>query len=216
MRASSSSSSSGAEMSSSRSTAIWWVYSSRALWTDSHSPIAIESAPARSPAKPATRTAAPPPEAPATPIERLRLETSPSLAPRTAARRALPPPIRWRPSMRATVPPAIPRPPESSRRRRACERSSAGMFAVASGCASYIRWSADSFWAMVATTAPAPKRRAIQIKTRVRHEGRRGRAAIPAASSRSRQTAPWRTSVAASRRYSSRRAGSCSAAAITS
>jgi hypothetical protein len=43
--------------------------------------------------------------APATPMTRLRLETRPSFAPSTAARSALPPPARWRPSNCATAAP---------------------------------------------------------------------------------------------------------------
>src|ERR1700712_3972512 len=53
----------------------------------------MEQAPATSPARPVSimvRSAA---AAPATPITRLRLETSPSLAPSTAARSALPLPL---------------------------------------------------------------------------------------------------------------------------
>src|SRR5207245_7625986 len=46
--------------------------------------------------------------APATPITRLRLEHSPSFAPSTAARSALPPTLRWRPSIRASSLPCAP------------------------------------------------------------------------------------------------------------
>ena len=97
---------------SSASTSICRWFSSRELVTDSHSPIAIEQAPATSPASPVSRIVRPDTSAPATPITRLRFETSPSLAPSTAARSALPP-VRWRPSSRARL---LPEAPEGSRR----------------------------------------------------------------------------------------------------
>ena len=87
---------------------------------------------------------------------------------------------------------------------------------VASGCASYISWSVDSRSAIVETIADGPNRRAIHIRILVRQEGRSCPVAMPAASKCSRQTAPWRTSASASRRYSSRRTGFASAAAIAS
>src|SRR5665213_2235391 len=65
---------------------------SRDVLTESHSPMAIEQAPAMSPARPDTSNACAEIPAPKTPATRLRLETRPSLAPSTAARRALPPP----------------------------------------------------------------------------------------------------------------------------
>ncbi len=68
--------------------------------------------------------------APATPITRLKLESSPSLAPSTAALRALPPlAALWRPSRRAMAPPSSPVPgaaSEIAETSLACERSSAG------------------------------------------------------------------------------------------
>jgi hypothetical protein len=48
-------------------------------------------APAKRPAIPVTKMARPSRAAPATPMTRLRFDTSPSLAPMTAARSALPP-----------------------------------------------------------------------------------------------------------------------------
>ena len=66
--------------------------------TEIHSPIAIEPAPASSPARPVTRTVSAETCAPATPITRLKFDSSPSLAPSTAARSALPLAARWRPS----------------------------------------------------------------------------------------------------------------------
>ena len=65
--------------------------------------------------------------APATPITRLKFDSSPSFAPSTAARSALPLAARWRPSSRPSAEPSTPGPPESERSSRACERSSAAM-----------------------------------------------------------------------------------------
>src|SRR5260221_5357137 len=96
MRTSSSCSTSGAVSSSWASSAICRAAISRALLTESHSPMAMEHEPAARPARPASRIVWPSAAAPATPMTRLRFETRPSLAPRTAARRALPPPPRWR------------------------------------------------------------------------------------------------------------------------
>ena len=59
MSRSSSSSSSGKAASSSASTAIWFAYSSRELWTLSHSPSAIDNDPASRPAIPAITIGAP-------------------------------------------------------------------------------------------------------------------------------------------------------------
>ncbi len=56
-----------------------------------YSPAAIDKAPASRPATPAVTTLAAVAPAPATPMIRLALETSPSFTPNTAARR-LPPP----------------------------------------------------------------------------------------------------------------------------
>jgi hypothetical protein len=112
---------------SSASTAICRWFSSRELVTDSHSPIAIEQAPATSPANPVNRIWRPGTAAPATPITRLRLETRPSLAPSTAARSALPPP-RCRPSSRARLLPDAPLGSADAiaSTTRLCERSALG------------------------------------------------------------------------------------------
>ena len=85
--------------------------SSRDELTDSHSPIAIEQAPAARPASPVNRIVFSAAFAPATPITRLRFETSPSFAPSTAARSAFPPSARWRPSSLASALPGSPRSP---------------------------------------------------------------------------------------------------------
>ena len=82
--------------------------SSRELVTDTHSPRAIEQAPASRPAMPPIRMVWLSTEAPATPMTRLRFEQRPSLAPSTAARRALPPMLRCRLSSRASSPPEAP------------------------------------------------------------------------------------------------------------
>ena len=109
------------------------------MLTDSHSPKAIEHAPANRPARPVTRIACGARFAPATPMTRLRLEHNPSLAPSTAARSALPPRARCRPSSRAIVAP-LNAPGDraaSASMMRACERSAAGNPpATASGCLS--------------------------------------------------------------------------------
>ncbi len=66
------------------------LFISRLLVTDSHSPSAIEQAPAVRPASPARMTASREAAAPSRPITRQKLDTSPSLTPSTAARKALP------------------------------------------------------------------------------------------------------------------------------
>ena len=200
MSVSSSSSSCGTLRSSSRSTFTWWANNSRALCTDSHSPIAIESAPASIPARPAIRTACPPCDAPATPMEMLRLETRPSFAPSTAARSWFPPLPRWRPSIRAIVPPSMPRPLASSRKRRAWDRSSPGIRSRASGWSSYIASSEASRSAMVGTTRLVPKWAAMNMRTRARHAGAIRLVSTPVVSSRSRQTPAWIDSTSTIRR----------------
>src|SRR3990172_3717590 len=86
MRASSISSSSGMAASSARSSSIWRSKSSRCDCMLIHSPAAIEKAPARRPAMPASRIMLGWAAAPATPITRARLLTSPSLTPKMVAR----------------------------------------------------------------------------------------------------------------------------------
>src|SRR2546421_148914 len=109
MSFSSSPSPSGSSRSSLASMRISRCASSRELVTDTHSPSAIEPAPARSPARPVTRMPWLSIDAPATPMTRLRFEQSPSFAPRTAARSALPPTDRCRPSSRPRKLPCRPR-----------------------------------------------------------------------------------------------------------
>ena len=84
---------------------------------------------------------------------------------------------------------------------RACERSSAGRFAAtASGWWSYIAVAADSMRATIGATAPVPKRRASQPRTRTRRDGRSAGTSTPAARSFSSQSERWRSSVSAMRR----------------
>ena len=85
-------------------------------------------APASNPANPVIRIKCESIAAPATPMTRLRIETRPSLAPNTPARRAFPPIDRCLPSSRATALPAKPLPcPASILKIRACDRSSFGI-----------------------------------------------------------------------------------------
>src|SRR5215213_568721 len=77
--------------------------------TELYSPAAMEIDPATSPARPATRTTAGAGSAPATPRIRPRLETRPSLTPKTAARAAPPVTSRWWPSSGEAWVRAIPR-----------------------------------------------------------------------------------------------------------
>ena len=104
--------------------------SSRALsslldWTEIHSPMAIEQAPAINPATPVIRMSLEATPAPATPITRLALDTRPSFTPRTAARSAFPPAARPRCSRASARPIGSPRvSPTSVARARACCSSS--------------------------------------------------------------------------------------------
>ena len=159
---------------SSASTAICCWFSSRELVTDSHSPIAIEQAPATRPARPVNRIVFPGTAAPATPMTRLRLETSPSLAPSTAARSALPP---------VAVPAFEPRQAAArgaGRQRRGHRLDDPVVRALgagrppatASGCWSYWPLSRRSRCSASASTNCGPKRRASQASARVRHPGR--------------------------------------------
>ena len=176
--------------------------SSRELVTDSHSPIAIEHAPATSPASPVSRIVPPGTAAPATPITRLRLETSPSLAPSTAARSALPP-LRWRPSRRARLLPEAPpgNAVSIASTMRLCERSAAGNPpATASGCWSYMPLSRCSSVLKVGSTNCGPKRRASQTSARVRQPGRSALAVAPTRPSSFFQNSAWASSTAARRR----------------
>src|SRR3972149_3760462 len=91
MRASSATSSSGVTANSAASSSIWRSKSSRCAFMETYSPAAIDEAPASRPARPASRTKSALALAPAKPMTRLRLETRPSLTPKTAARRGPPP-----------------------------------------------------------------------------------------------------------------------------
>src|SRR5882757_1633950 len=86
---SSSSSAWGVVASSSRSRARAACSESRWVLTDTYSPAAMDREPASSPARPAVRRAERELVAPATPTTRPAVETTPSLAPRTAARSQL-------------------------------------------------------------------------------------------------------------------------------
>src|SRR3989304_3649247 len=92
MRASSRCSSSGAASSSPRSSSIWRSNSSRWPRMETYSPAAMEKAPARRPATPASSTNFPSVWAPANPMMSAALETRPSLTPKMLARRVPPPP----------------------------------------------------------------------------------------------------------------------------
>src|SRR5829696_6748893 len=202
--------------SSSASRSIWRWFSSRALVTESHSPIAIEQAPATSPARPVNRIVRPGTAAPATPMTRLKFDTSPSLAPSTAARSALPP-ARWPPSSRATALPGTPLGGAAAiaSTMRLCERLATGRPpATASGCASYWPLSRRSSALRVGSTNCGPKRRASQASERVRQPGCRAGTLAPMRASWLRQNSACASSTAASRRYTSARRGSSSASAI--
>src|SRR4029450_8959889 len=82
-------------------------YSSRCDRTDTHSPDAIENAPATSPATPASSTIDLLLVPPATPMTSEKFDTSPSFTPKTPARSAPPIPARCRPSDAAMRPPAV-------------------------------------------------------------------------------------------------------------
>src|SRR3954451_2198465 len=90
MRASASISSFGRLTRLSRSRSISFSNSSRCELTETYSPAAIESAPARRPAAPVMRMVRGSATAPDTPMIRLVFDTRPSLMPNTAARRLLP------------------------------------------------------------------------------------------------------------------------------
>src|SRR5678815_5971750 len=103
MCVSSSSSAAGAVASSCRSRARSARSVSDCELTDTYSPAAIDSAPATSPATPASRTSLRAAFAAATPTTRLAVETMPSLAPRTAARSQPIRSVRCRSRWRITI-----------------------------------------------------------------------------------------------------------------
>ena len=212
MRASSFCSASGVCSISSRSCSICERANSRALVTDSHSPSAIEIAPATSPAKPVSRMVCAASPAPATPITRHRFDTSPSLAPSTAARSSLPLPRRCHFSARAIWGPSRPPGwPEAAWITAAWLRSSADR-RVASRCPAYLSRSANSVAAMAGSTKSGPKRRARRASTRVRKLGVKRRASTPAAASFSRHSRACSASAWESCWKRSLRTGSDSAA----
>lgn len=95
---SSASSASGVSRSSRFSVSSAAFSESRWVDTDTYSPAAIDMDPASSPARPAVRRVDRAPVAPATPTTRPAVETTPSLAPSTAARSQLsrvPSPLPW-------------------------------------------------------------------------------------------------------------------------
>ena len=80
-------------------------YSSRCERIEIHSPDAIESAPATSPATPASSTKLFWLVPPATPMTSEKFDTRPSFIPNTIARSVPPTLARWRPSDAAMRPP---------------------------------------------------------------------------------------------------------------
>ena len=175
----------------------------------------MEQAPASRPASPVIKIPCDESSAPATPMIKLKFDTRPSLAPSTAARKAFPPTARWRPSSRASALPSIPvrDVPTMVRKRRAWERSSAGIFVVrVSGCASYICRPTSSSVAIVGSTNCGPKRFASQLSPRDRQRGRRGGTGWPAFWRRCSQNRACLSSTMARRRYTS---ASCGCASIS-
>ncbi len=165
----------------------------------------MEPAPANTPARPAIRISGLEFVAPATPIVRLRMDTSPSFAPSTAARRALPPLALWRPSSWATVPPG--NPPldwEAIASKRAWDFSSwENSLASSSGWPSYVWLSAFSLPVMVGSTNCGPNRFASQIMVAARQVGLRGGKEICISASFFSQAAACFSSLAASLLYTS-------------
>ena len=153
------------------STASSLALSSRLDCTEIHSPIAIEHAPAISPATPVTRMSFEATPAPATPITRLAFETRPSFTPSTAARRALPPAARPRWRRASARPIGSPRvSPTSVASARAWRSSSA---AKAPDSSMYASVESASRSRMIGTTTVSPKSPASRQRMRARWPGSR-------------------------------------------
>jgi hypothetical protein len=166
-----------------------------------------------SPARPTVRMVMPELMAPAVPMTRLRFETSPSLAPSTAARSALPP-WRCRPSSSARV---LPDKPPGIDAAICCtirrwERS-ARPPATDSGCPSDCAPSRCSRLLKTGSTNCGPKRRASHASARGRQPKRMGPTCVPVLASCCRQNSACASSTTARRRKASRRRASGSASA---
>ena len=162
-------------------------YSSRCDRTETHSPDAIENAPATSPATPASTTMDLLDVPPATPMTSEKFETSPSLTPKTVARSAPPIPARCRPSAAAIRPPAV-LPPRIAATTLPCICSWAAIAAGAAAMLRYLSASAASARSTIGSTASVPTRRANRRSTRMRNGSRGGlRSTIPASRIRSAQ-----------------------------
>ena len=160
--------------------------SSRWLVTDTHSPAAIDSAPASRPATPVVSTSPGAIPVAATPSTRARLDTSPSLAPKTAARNV---PARVSRDLAAR-----------ERMTSAWMCSSACMWAGTSSSASREE-RCSARWA-IARMKIVPKRWARTAAARVRRGGLgAGRACSPR---RASQYSSWRRSASSSARRTAR------------
>jgi len=162
-------------------------------------PIAIESAPASIPAKPAIRTAWPPCEAPATPMEMLRFETRPSLAPSTGRAEL--------------VAAAAPVPAFDARDRPARGASTGCQLAEEAGVGPLVARHAPQRLRLFVVHRLVrglalgdrrhhelgPKWRAMNIRTRDRQAGLIRLVSTPAASSCLRQTPAWISSTSTMR-----------------